>query len=294
MSNELPANERLLADMDAFALGMFGELAKRAEPILEAKLRAAGVTDLRILPRGEAGRMLKESLLEAAAAHFPDVSVPHLRRAADAVFDVDWMDAFGRVRQDLEKDRTAFDVAIGPDVAVVLAGVGLDVIPLDKRTMTPIGTPTRDFRQAATTFGRLKTAFVGYDSAGAPFYAVLTDCVNTMNDVIRNDSRFAHVRQAADRVSYDYRRAPMPFQHAALVIPREAADRFETVVLEDPRLDRGSVMFLAGWRDEDGSAHGTPNDGFFAIPKQLVDAILRNPAMFGWLNAPDGPPASVH
>lgn len=286
-------NAAALEGMGAFAMGMFSELAARAEPILQAKVAASGVGSFKDLGRDIAGAMLRDSLLEAAAGHFIGMDLDSFRRGVDAFFDASWLAAWGRVMKQLDEPRLAFDMSVGPDIAMVLAGVGLAVVPLDKRTMRPIGTPTRDWREAAKTFGRLKTAFVGYNTATAPFYVLLTDCMNTMNSVVQTDPRMAHARQAVRRTGWGFKGVPSAFQHSTLLVPRDESDQFETLVLEDPRLDRGSVMFLAGWQ-EDGETLGTTNDGFFGIPLQVVHAILNNPAFFAWVNPSIGKPASVH
>lgn len=286
-------NAAALEGMGAFAMGMFGELAARAEPILQAKVAASGVANLKDLGRDIAGAMLKDSLIEAAAGHFIGMDFDGFRRGIDAFFDPSWLAAWGRAMSRLEEPRLAFDLAVGPDIATVLAGVGLAVVPLDKKTMRPLGTPTRDWREAAKTFARLKTAYVGYNTATAPFYALLTDCMNTLNSAVQADSRLSHARQAVSRTGYGFKNVPSAFQHSTLLVPRNEGDQFETLVLEDPRLDRGSVMFLAGWQ-QDGETFGTTNDGFFAIPLQVVHAILNNPAFFAWVNPSAGKPASVH
>lgn len=286
-------NAAVLEGMGAFAMGMFSELAARAEPILQAKVAASSVSDFKDLGRDIAGAMLKDSLIEAATGHFIGLDLDGFRRGVDAFFDAGWLAAWGRVMSRLDEPRSAFDLATGPDIAMVLAGVGLAVVPLDKKTMRPIGVPTRDWREAAKTFGRVKTAYVGYNTAKAPFYALLTDCMNTMNYAVQNDARLAHARNAVARTGYGFQGVPSPFQHSTLLVPRDEGDQFETLVIEDPRLDRGSVMFLAGWQ-EDGETHGTTNDGFFAVPLQVVHAILNNPAFFAWVNPGSGKPSSVH
>lgn len=293
MNDEINLNDETLAAMNAFALGMFGELASRAEPILAAKVAATGAAHFKDLARDLAGKLLRESLLEAAAGHFVGLDMDAVRRAVDAFFDPQWLGAWGRVMRLLDTDRPAFDVAVGPDAAIVLAGIGLAVIPLDKKTMRPIGKEVRDWKEAAKVFGRLKTAFVGYDLTAAPFYALLTDSLNSMNESIRTDTRLSQAKSAVGRTPYEFKNTPDPFQHSTLLLPRDPSDRFETVVLEDPRSNRGSIMFLAGWRDGDIPT-GAPNDGYFAIPLQVIHAILHNPAFFGWLNQPSGKPASVH
>lgn len=288
-------NDKTRAAMDAFALGMFSEIAAHAEPLLAAKIQASGVDDFRKLGRDLAGAMLKDSLLEAAAAHFVGLDMVYFRRAVDAVFDPKWMDAFTRVRNSLESSRPAFDLAVGPDAAIVLAGVGVAVVPLDKKTMRPIGEVTNDWREAEVRFGKLKSAFVGYDTTQAPFYALVTDCLSSMNVLVQNDPRMAHARQAVVRTGYEFRPASKAFQHSTLLVPRGREDKFEVVVLEDPRDDRGSVMFLAGWRDEDGEPAGAPNDGFFGMPLQVLHAILHNPAFLSWMQPDDdAKPMSMH
>lgn len=280
-------NDQALKDFGAFGLGMFSEVAARAEPILQAKIRESGVGDFRDLGRDIASAMLKDSLIEAAATHFIGLEIDRFRRAVDAVFDPQWMDAFSRLRKSLDESRPAFELASGPDAAIVLSGIGVPVVPLDKKTMKPIGEPTDDWRKAAATFNRLKTAFVGYDVSKAPFYALLTDCLNSMNALVQTDGRMAQAKEAVVRTGYTFKSAPQPFQHSALLVPRDEEDRFETIILDEPRSDRGSVMFLSGWRDADGEARGITNGGYFAMPLQVAHAILHNPAFLAWVHPVD-------
>lgn len=287
------SNAALWEQMDAFALGVFSELATKADPILAAKIRASGVADFRALGPDICGAMLKDSLIEAAAAHFSGIDISSFRRAVDACFDPVWMAAWSRAKQALDDRHGAFDMAVGPDLAVVLAGIGLEVVPLDKKTMQPLGEPSSDWREVSATFGRLKTAFVGYDTTTAPFHALLTDSLNLMVAALNTEPMLSSAAALARRVGYEFEPSPALFQHAALLFPRDETDRFETVALDDPRPDRCTVMFLSGWR-ADGNACGAPNDGFMAIPLQVAHAILNNPAFFGWLGSTSLQPASMH
>ena len=289
----MSSNEETLAGLTAFGMGMFRELAARAEPILKAKVEASGVAHFKDLGLAVASSMLKESLTEAAASHFTEIDMPSFRRAVDAFFDPEWAASFGRVQRMLEEARPAFDLAVGPDVAVVMAGVGVPVAPLDKKTMRPLGSPTRDWREAARVFGRLKTAFVGYDTTSAPFYALVTDSLNTLNAALRADGRLADALVAVRRTPYEFKDAPIPFQHSTLLVPREESDRFETLMLEDPRPSHGSILFLAGWKQE-AEAFGAPNEGMMGMPLQVVHAILQNPAFFAWVNPVTGKSPNIH
>lgn len=277
---------------DGFALAAFHVLASKANPILERLLKERGVADFKELTRAQAGEVLKASLMEAAVLNMPGLDLNALRRAVTAITDDTFTSAMGRLLAKRGEGHAAFDPAQGEDHAIVLAGWGVPVAPLDRRSGKIIGPVARNAGEAAKVFGRFKTAFVGYQPAAAPYHLMVTDCFNTMLLIINRHPGMAAFREALTRVG-----APMPtgraepFKHAAIVAPKSPHDRVETFALEDPSPHSGSVMMTTGWL-EDGEHMGVPQE-WLPFPRRVITEALHRADLAAFLAsdpADDKPP----
>lgn len=275
---------------DAFAQAMFARLAGKAEPLLQKKLDALGVNDFRALSREEAKRLWRESLLEATALYAPEADHEGMRRAAAAFTSDRFIAALSKERP-RALEFGAFDAAVGIDAAIILAAFGLPVMPLDRKTHRPIGNVAHSIEEAELIFGRAKTAVVGYEPARAPFFLVVTDCVNTLSRRLTTDPRFAAAKALMTRDGGTIA-PPMAqsFKHGAIMIARLPGDELETLVVEDPSPQAGSIMLLGGWMEGE-EVHGTPVASVM-VPRRLLTELLEDPSAIFWLTRPLSPKLS--
>jgi hypothetical protein len=268
-----------------FAEAMLQQVAAAADPILRRLLRDKGV-DFEDLSRPEQTEVLKTAFLQATAAKNPFADFDGLRRVFDCMGDTRFTTALSNLRA--QPYGAAFDPSIGPDAAIVLAGAGLEVFPLDKKNGRRIGEAATSIDQAVRIFGRAKSAWVGYSPAAAPFYLAVTDCVVTMYGLLRNHPRFADLKARIEE-SGPFPAPPVEprFRHGMMLFARQPSDMIETLAIEDDSPDRGSIMFLAGWLEQ-GQPNGVPNDGALPVPAQLVRKLIENPRVLQWLTRPVG------
>ena len=211
---------------------------------------------------------------------FRSLSHPAFREA------MDWMvvscnspgDAFGAVR--------------GIHAAVVLAGWGLPVAPLDLATNHVKAKPSRDLDDVQAVFAAAPSAFVGYNTCEAPFYLLLTDCISTLRRLIPVHPLLAELKEVYAREgAFLPPDRGQPFTHGMAVINRRAEDAISSVVLADVDPNGGgSTILFAGWQ-ENGKSYGAPNAGYVPVPGQLLKALVRDPrvAHSFWLNAAASP-----
>jgi hypothetical protein len=148
----------------------------------------------------------------------------------------------------------AFEMTRGTYAAVVLAGYGLPVAPFDLEASRILAKPSNDIDTVLALFCRDKGAFVGYSVCDAPFYLLLTDCVQTLRQRVPVRPELSEVRKLFARVA-----SP-------------------TVGLLDPDPMAGSIMLYAGWQI-DGQPDGAPNDGYLPVPRQLLRAVVNDPTV---------------
>lgn len=270
----------------AFAEAAFIRVSEAAEPILKRKLEAIG-TPFEALPRAQQTELLKSTMVEATATLNPDADFDGLRRVFDMMGDVRFTSAMGRVRA--LPYGGAFDPAIGQDAALILSGAGLAIQPMDRKTGRPFAELAYGIDQADRIFSKAKTAWVGYRPAEAPFYVLVTDCVLTAYKHIKQNPAFADLKRKMETGYGGF--PPQPgvpqFKHGLLLFAREPGDQIETLVIEDPSPERGSVMLLAGWKDGDHT-EGVPNDGVLSVPEQLVRQLITDPQVLQWITRPVG------
>lgn len=269
-------------DEHQFAEAAFKSMAAAADPILARRLGEIG-QPMESLSRAQRFELLKASMIEAAASQNPHADFDQMRRVFDLMADSRFTDALGRLRK--VPYGGAFHPAYGVDAALVLAGAGLPVLPLDRKTGRPIGPIADGLDDAERIFAKAKTAMVGYASAKAPFYLLATDCVIDAHARVTQDPAFSALKAKLDGPA-----APPDtprFRHGLMLFARDEADRIKTRVMEDADPNRGSVMLLAGWM-EDTEPQGVSNDGFVPVPEQLVHKLISDPAVLQWLTRPMG------
>lgn len=273
-------------DENAFAEAAFLRVAAAADPILKRKIDAAG-GNFANLSRAQQAELLKSSMVEAAAGLNPNADFDGIRRVFDIMSDERFTSALGRLRE--TPYGGAFDPAIGMDAALVLAGAGLNVQPMDRKTGRPFGALATGLDETEKVFEKSKTAWVGYRPAEAPFYLMVTDCVLTAYSQIRNNPIFADLRTKMEMGYGGFPRRPnLPaFRHGVLMFGREFGDQIETITIEDPSPSNGSVMLIAGWKDGDRT-EGVPNDGVLFVPAQLVRKLIEDPQVLQWITRPVG------
>ena len=281
-------NDDTTAAEHAFAEAVFQRLAAAAEPILKRKLSDFGIVDFKTLGRDERARLFRESMLEAAALTNPMADFDMLRRSITAMTNDRFSRALAACRSDLSAKFGAFDPVQGREAGILLAGFGLPVMPLDRKTMSPLGAAASTIEGADEIFSRAKTAFVGYTPAQAPFHLMVTDCINTLQSMIIAHPAFAGIRSIMERDGRGLpKKSAPPFKHACLLVAKTAEDQVESYLHMDPSPNRGSAILVSGWM-EDGIPSGTFANGVFFVPKQLLAEILDNPQLIGWLNQPTG------
>lgn len=273
-------------DENEFAEAVFKRMAAAADPIFAKKLDALG-GNFDNLSKNQRTELLKSSMLEAVAGLNPDADFDGLRRIFDFMGDERFMPALRRLRQ--APYGGAFDPAQGIDSAIVLAGAGLNVRPLDRKTGRIIGSLASGIDAAQTVFEKAKTAWVGYHPAEAPFYMLVTDCVVTAYDTVKSNPAFADLKAKMEGGGNAFPSRPVlpPFRHGVLTFAREPHDQIETLAIEDPHPSRGSVMLLAGWKDGTRT-EGVPNEGALFVPAQFVRKLVEDPQVLQWVTRPVG------
>ncbi len=272
-------------DEHRFAEAMFNQVAVAASPILERMLKEKGC-DFEALSRVEQTELLKAAFVQATVIKNPFADFDSVRRVFDCLGDVRFTGALSRLRA--QPYGTAFDPSIGLDAAIVLAGAGLEVFPLDKKNGQRIGKEATSIDQAERVFSRAKTAWVGYNPSTAPFYVAVTDCMITMYEILKTDPRFSELKARIDAGGTFPTPPKVPkFRHGLVFFARQPGDMIETLAIEDPNPDRGSIMLLAGWV-ENGRPAGVPNEGAIPVPAQLVRNLIQDPRVLQWLARPVG------
>jgi hypothetical protein len=182
----------------------------------------------------------------------------------------------------------------GVYAAVVLAGFGLPVAPFDLVTTRILAKPSKDIETVLELFSSDKGALVGYNTCTAPFYVLLTDCVQTMRRLVSTHPLLSEINLLVERSG-----ASMPpdpghsFRHSMALALRQPGDAISTVGLLDPNPAGGSIMLYAGWQI-DGAPYGAPNDGYMPVPTQLLRAVVYDPAFAYALCHPVSAPPTIH
>lgn len=260
----------------------------KVSPILQRKLSEHGVSDPKDLPRETAVKILLEASTEAALQHFPHANVGKLQQGIHAFTNPRFSAALMRAEAIVTRSTDAFEMCVGPDAAVVLAGFGIKVAPFDRRKRSIIGDLTNNVDEVYERFANLKTAFVGYSPSDAEFYVLVTDSLSDLKSKLKSSRQLKPVADVVSRAGGELPTGTGgAFQHFGAVFARWPDDQLETLFLEDAHPDRGSVLFQAGWRERE-TRRGAPNDGFLPVPLALLRGALADPKLAFWLTEPKG------
>ena len=143
-------------------------LIEKTEHRLEALLAEHGTFDPNELPRALQFELLQQAIMEAAAANFPTANLQMLKHGFHSFAHPAFFDALDRMRVSLKGTGDAFGIARGVYAAVVLAGYGLPVAPLDAQASGIRAKPSNDIDTVLALFSRDKGASVGYNCCKAP------------------------------------------------------------------------------------------------------------------------------
>jgi hypothetical protein len=134
-----------------FGLAVFGELAKRAEPFLDAAMKERGVSSPRELPQQEASEILENALVAAAVRHFPGSNVAKLKIGFRNAMHPAFSRAVQEVRGWQKNKIDVFEPAAGLNTAIVLAAFGIPVSPIDKKDGHVLAAPSSDLSLVEVT-----------------------------------------------------------------------------------------------------------------------------------------------
>jgi hypothetical protein len=276
-------SERDDSDLYRFVEGVFNRVTVVANPVLERKLAGRGVA-LEALPLPEQLDLLKSSFAEATAEVELDAAHQQLKLIFDSLADPRFMEAIIRLRS--APLGAPFDPAQGRDAAIVLAGAGLVVAPMDRRTGRAIGPSARGIDEADAVFSKAKTAWVGYAPAQAPFYTVVTECLRTLFTALHHDDKFAGMTRTIHSAGGFPDQGNLPMgRRGMILVERKPEDRIACWSIQTPGL--GAIVIAAGWM-EGSEAKGVPGDGLAPAPAQLVRTLVQDPRVLPWLFAPVG------
>jgi hypothetical protein len=269
---------------------------------VEALLAEYGASHPGEMPHEVAAQILHQVILKIVGPNCPTAAIRLLIRAARrCIRDISsfghpaFFPAWERVRSSTGTLSGAFEMTVGPDAAVVLAGYGLPVAPFEFGIgFGSIVEPSNNIDEVLAIFSRWTHALVGYCSCDAPFYVLVTDCVRTLRERILGGVELSEVKILFDRNGMPPPSDPgQTFVPGMAVFARLPGDRISSVGLRDPRPRAGSIVLHAGWRI-DGEACGAPDDGYSPVPLQLLRAFVNDP-MFGHaLLRPGTVPGSIH
>ena len=269
-------------------------LFEKADRRFDVLLAERGVSDPRKLPRHLQVDILRRAILEAAVENFPTANLEALDHGARSFSHPAFAPAWERMRLTTKGGGDAFGMSRGVYAAVVLAGFGLPVAPFDLVTTRILAKPSNDIETVLELFSSDKGALVGYNTCTAPFYVLLTDCVQTMRRLVPTHPLLSEINLLVERSG-----ASMPpdpghsFRHSMALALRQPGDAISTVVLLDPNPAGGSIMLYAGWQI-DGAPYGAPNDGYMPVPTQLLRAVVYDPAFAYALCHPVSAPPTIH
>jgi hypothetical protein len=275
-------------ELDPIALAALDQVRQKAEPKLKAALAQHGVSSPAQLSREVASKILQDVLIQTATESFPAIQLDALKHGLTAFQHPRFVTAFTKLKAQMDAPSSAFAMASGPDAAIVLAGFGLPVAPFDRKKAQILGTPSNVIDEVAEQFSRFKTAYVGYSPCDAPFYILVTDCVQTMRPQIDFRPELHDAKRLLERRGIDLPRGPFaPFKHGIVLIAREPGESVSTIFLDNPNPHEGSVGLFAGWT-VNGVRDGALNGGFVPVPQQFLNAVLQDPQIAIWIWRPTG------
>jgi hypothetical protein len=255
---------------------------------LNAFLDERGISHPRDLLPSERDKIFRRALAEMAAVSFAEIGHKNPGRGPRSYAHAAFFPALERVRSSFERDTGAFARASGVDAAVVLAGYGLPVAPYNCTAPLIFEEPSNDIDTVIDLFSSSKSEIVGYNVCAAPFFVLLTDCVQTLRE-----QAFLHPELSDVKKLFERRGASWPpdpgrsFQHGMALFARRPGDMFSTARRKDRDSRAASIELFAGWQ-VDGEPHGAPDDGHRPVPMQLLHAVAFDPLVSAWLVRPVG------
>ena len=282
------------SDHDAFAV-MAGEaMLKRVGVVLTRKLEARGLAGLAAISPELQEQLYREAVMETAI-HMPGADLAMLNRVLDGIFRSDLSDAVRRLASQSGEPYDAFDFASGRDAAVLMAFFGLPVAPMERVSGAITSALTTEIDAVVAAFESSEADLVGYSSAQALFYVLITDCQDTVAQVLKSEPKAARI---ADLFQRDGLPLPeplgTPFVKACWIFRRRPGDRVGGLMYIDPRQDWGSYFFFAGFMDGQ-EPRGAGDGGLKPVPRQLLYALLRSPDAHSFVQGTPKPgPMTAH
>jgi hypothetical protein len=269
-------------------------LFEQAERRLEALLAEHGVSDPNELPLALQRQLLQRAIAQTDAASIPRANREMFRHGVQSFIHPAFFDALDRTRVSLKSNGDAFGMARGVYAAVVLAGYGLPVGPLDAQASGIRAEPSNDIDTVLALFSSDKGAFVGYNCCEAPFYVLLTDCVQSLRRLVPNHPWLSGVKELFARAGQPLPPDPgQSFVHGVYIIDRQPGDTTSTVLLIDSNPTQGSIFLNAGWQIG-GEPRGAPNQGYVPVPVQLLRAVVNDPRVAYSFWKKGGAPMPLH
>ena len=282
-----------MSDKHAFADEVGALLFQIADPRMHALLAAHGATDLSELPRGVVGEILRQAVIETAAANFPTANLTALDHGYRSFVHPAFMPAWDRVRSLTATGDDPFSMASGVDAAALLAGFGLPVAAFDFG-YGALEKPSNEIDRVLKAFSRWRTAFVGCSVCDAPFYVLLTNCVQTLRRQIASHPELSDIGRVFARTCGSLPSATRkPFESATVIFTRLSRDLISSVQLTGPSHNPGSIMLYAGWK-VGGQPSGAPYNGHLPCPLSLLRAVAYDHAVAYSLCQSVGWPRLLH
>jgi len=282
------------ADFDAFAVMAGEEMLKRVGAALERKLAARGLADMSAISPDVQEQLYREAVMETAV-HMPGVDLAMLDRVLDGIFRSDLSDAVQRLVSESGEPYDAFDFASGRDAAVAMAFFGLPVAPMDRESGAITASLTNQIDAVVEAFETSQADLVGYSSALAPFYVLITDCQDTVARLLKSEPKAARIAALFERDGLPLPE-PLgtPFVKACWIFRRRPDDRVGGLMYIDPRDDWGSYFFFAGFMEGE-EPKGAGDDGLKPVSRQLLYALLRSPDAHSFVQGSKKPaPMTAH
>jgi hypothetical protein len=137
-------------------------------------------------------------------------------------------------------------------------------------------TPSSDIDTVLKLFSGRKTSFVGYNTCDAPFYVLVTGCVQTLRELASTDPALREIKILFERIGGSLPPETGRFEPGIALLDRQPGDTISSVYLANKNPLAGTIMLYAGWR-VDGKPYGAPNGGFRPVPVPLLRAVVNDP-----------------
>jgi hypothetical protein len=281
-------------DRNAFAVSARAPLFERAEARFNSLLAERGASHPTEVSVAVGRQLFDRAVVETAAADFQGTDVECLARVIQSFTHPAFYPALERVRTETARlwddPGNIFRSTTGADAAVVLAGFGLSVAPFDRKVTWILEQPSNDIDTVLSLFAHSrKNAVVGYSLYDAPFYVLLTNCIQALRQQLPISPELTEIRQLFNRTG-----APLPqdpgrsFQSNMMLFAREPRDTISSEGRMDPKLSTPNIVLLAGW------TRGGLHDGYHPFPWELLDAVVFDAKAAHFLSQHVGFPRTVH